>query len=379
MERCDVAVVGAGLAGLECARRIAARGLRVALLDRRTRLDRGVRTTGIFVRRTLEDFALPQDCLGPAVRRVVLYSPSGAALSLDSPKDEFRVGRMARLYARRLEACERASVRWLPGARYLRSEPSRHGSLLLFEQDGRREALHARFLVGADGAGSPVARDLGLESNRRFLLGLEEVYEGRSLGEPAFHCFLDPRFAPGYIAWLVDDGEAIHLGTAGSARGFEPHAALEGFKRSLPEHLRPAGAPTERRGGRIPSGGVLRRIACPRGLLVGDAAGAVSPLTAGGLDACLRLSAFASGVTVDYLAAGDPRALAPYSGARFRSRFASRLFMRRILETFGSPLLMEAAHTALRTPPGRVLARHVFFGRGSFPLPAPAREASPAT
>jgi flavin-dependent dehydrogenase len=379
MERCDVAVVGAGLAGLECARRIAANGTSVALLDRRTRLDRGVRTTGIFVRRTLEDFALPQDCLGPAVRRVVLYAPSMAALSLHSPKDEFRVGRMARLYARRLDACERAGVRWLPGARYLRSEPSRHGSLLLFERNGIREALQARFLVGSDGAGSPVARDLGLERNRRFLLGLEEFYEGQSLGEPAFHCFLDPRFAPGYIAWLVDDGEAIHLGTAGSARGFEPHAALEGFKARLPEHLRPSSTPTERRGGRIPSGGVLRRIACPRGLLVGDAAGAVSPLTAGGLDACLRLSAFASGVTGDYLAAGDPRTLEPYSGERFRSRFASRLFMRRILETFGSPLLMEAAHAALRASPGRILARHVFFGRGSFPLPAPVREASPAT
>jgi flavin-dependent dehydrogenase len=296
------------------------------------------------------------------------------ALALDSPKDEFRVGRMARLYARRLDACERAGVRWLPGARYLLSEPSRRGALVLFERGGRTEALHARFLVGSDGAGSRVAGDLGLDRNRRFLLGLEEVYERRSLGEPAFHCFLDPRFAPGYIGWLVDDGEAVHLGTAGSAGGFEPRAALEMLKSSLPGHLRPEGAATERRGGRIPSGGILRRIACPRGLLVGDAAGAVSPLTAGGLDACLRLSAFASGVVADYLETSSPLALAPFSGERFRARFSSRLFMRRILETFGSPFLMEAAHFALRSPPGRLLARHVFFGRGSFPLPAPAPE-----
>ncbi len=374
MRRVDVAVVGAGLAGVECARGLASRGLAVALLDRRHRLDRGVRTTGIFVRRTLEDFALPEDCLGPPVRRTVLYSPSKAALALESPEDEFRVGRMARLYARRLDACGRAGVLWLPGARYLRCEPSRGGSLVLFERRGRAESLRARFLVGADGAGSPVAADLGLDRNRRFLLGLEEVYEGCTLGEPAFRCFLDPRVAPGYIAWVVDDGEAVHLGTAGSTRGFEPQAALERFKGSLPEGLLPAGPITERRGGRIPSGGVLPRIGCPRGLLVGDAAGAVSPLTAGGLDACLRLSAFAVEVAAGYLANGDPAALEPYSGVRFRARFASRLFMRRLLEAFGSPLLMEAAHAALRTPPGRLLARHVFFGRGSFPLPAPAAE-----
>ena len=39
-------------------------------------LDTSIHTTGIFVRRTLEDFDIPDDCLGPAVRDVTLYSPS---------------------------------------------------------------------------------------------------------------------------------------------------------------------------------------------------------------------------------------------------------------------------------------------------------------
>ena len=50
----------------------------------------------------------------------------------------------------------------------------------------------------------------------------------------------------------------------------------------------------ETRGGRIPVGGVLRKIANEHGLLIGDAAGAVSPLTAGGLDPAMRLSKFAA-------------------------------------------------------------------------------------
>jgi flavin-dependent dehydrogenase len=248
----------------------------------------------------------------------------------------------------------------------------------VFERNGRREEISARFLVGADGASSSVARDLGLDANSRFLTGLEEVYRSRSAGPPAFHCFLDPRVAPGYIAWIVDDGQSVHLGTGGVAGRFEPHLALRAFKARLPADLCPAGQPTERRGGHIPAGGVLRRIACARGLLVGDAAGAVSPLTAGGLDACLRLSAFATACVQDYLATGDSKTLLPYSGDRFRARFASRLFMRRTLETLGSSWSMELAHALLRTPPGLALARHIFFGRGSFPLPAPAPEPSAA-
>ncbi len=53
---------------------------------------------------------------------------------------------------------------------------------------------------------------------------------------------------------------------------FSAHApGLEGVRRP---------GTVERRGGPIPVGGVLRRIGCADGLLVGDAAGAVSPLTA---------------------------------------------------------------------------------------------------
>ncbi|MDQ3522854.1 MAG: FAD-dependent oxidoreductase, partial [Gemmatimonadota bacterium] len=54
----DVVVVGAGLAGLQCTRLLAASGLRVLLVDAKAAVDRAVHTTGIFVRRTLEDFAL---------------------------------------------------------------------------------------------------------------------------------------------------------------------------------------------------------------------------------------------------------------------------------------------------------------------------------
>src|SRR4029078_6736921 len=81
----------------------------------------------------------------------------------------------------------------------------------------------------------------------------------------------------------------------------------------------------EKRGGRIPVGGVLRRIANERGLLIRDASGAVSPLTAGGLDPCLRLSRMAANVIAGSLQADDPRLMLQYSGELFRARFVSRL------------------------------------------------------
>lgn len=371
-------IIGAGLAGLQCARLLGRRGLRVLLVDRKNSLDTSIHTTGIFVRRTLEDFDIPEDCLGPAVRHVSLYSPSRRQMELVSPHDEFRVGKMGRLYTRYLDQCLRAGVDWLPGTRYAehRQEKNhlRGKNQLIVRLDSNHRGhpsrlVAARYLVGADGANSRVACDLRLERNREWIVGVEDVLKDVPLdGPPRLHCFLDPAIAPGYLAWIAHDGEDTHVGVGGYAAMFEPIQALEKFTASLGGivDLRNA-KQVERRGGRIPVGGVLRNIASTEGLLIGDAAGAVSPLTAGGLDPCMRLSTLAARVIADYLESGNADVLQAYSGELFRARFASRLWMRRLVSSVRQPTLIELACASLRLPLLNSFAWHVFFGRGSFP------------
>ncbi|PYQ34885.1 MAG: FAD-binding monooxygenase [Acidobacteria bacterium] len=356
----DVAVIGAGLAGLQCARLLAARGLRVVLIDRKETLAAPIHTTGIFVRKTWEDFPLPDEQLGTPIRDVHLYSPSLRSLHLRADHDEFRVGRMEWIYLHLLEQCSRAGVQWLPSSRLIGC----HDTTLTLQRGSRTETLTARYIVGADGARSSVARALGLDRNRELLVGLEDIVE-TTPRPAALHCFLDPRLAPGYIGWIVNDGGAAHIGIAGYGDRFEPSGALAAFRKRV-AHLA-NGRNIERRGGFIPVNGILRRIANRRGLLVGDAAGAVSPLTAGGLDGAMRLSTFAAEVIAEYLDRGDERILSAYSGERFQARFLARRWMRRALRACEHPLLMELAFTLLQTPPLRAIASQVFFSRWSFP------------
>lgn len=369
MNTSDVIIVGAGLAGLQCARLLGQQGLRVLLIDRKASLEQSIHTTGIFVRRTLEDFDIPADCLGPPLRHVTLYSPSRRSMELSSPHDEFRIGRMGRLYTRYLDHCLRAGVEWMPETRY-----SGHTALndrLVVRLDNRSSSnwVKTRYLIGADGSNSRVARHLRLETNREWIVGVEDVFADVPLqGPPRLHCFLDPELAPSYLAWVAHDGEQAHIGVGGYPGMFDPVRALEKFRAGLSEIIDLRNAKQiERRGGRIPVGGVLRNISNRHGLLVGDAAGAVSPLTAGGLDPCMRLSTLAAKVVAEFLESQNEQVLGAYSGDLFRARFTSRLWMRRIVATTRQPWLIELACASMRLPILNRFAWHVFFGRGSFP------------
>jgi flavin-dependent dehydrogenase len=303
---------------------------------------------------------------------------------------------MSVLYESLLKECLENGVQFSNGTSYVMSEPSAVADGLSVDSDtftgnskvnvqppattggsdlfvtlkksGRLYEVKTKVLIGADGAISRVAKDLNLDENKEWIVGYEEVFQSSNSNEPRLHCFLDAELAPGYLVWIADDTEEIHIGVGGYASDFNPREALKSFKEKTENLFDLKNLKLlETRGGRIPVGGVLRKIANEKGILIGDAAGAVSPLTAGGLDPAMRLSKFAAEIVWERLQTDDPKILRQFSGELFRARFVSRLWMRRIIKTFTNQKLLELGFTFLRGKPGQKFARHVFFGRGSFP------------
>jgi geranylgeranyl reductase family protein len=370
MKTFDVVIIGAGLAGLQCAKLLSQRGAKILLVDRKNDLKKGIHTTGIFVRKTFEDFEFPPETLGKAVSHVTLYSPKLKALNLASEHDEFRVGKMDVLYESFLQDCKSNGVQFSDSTKYVRIQLTRSFTIIKLERNGEEFEVRTKVLVGADGANSKVAKDLQLDENKEFIVGVEEIYQGVPLtDEPRLHCFLDSENAHGYLAWVTNDGEDVHIGVGGYYPSENPREALEKFKQKVVGKIvNLDGAKlVEKRGGKIPVGGVLRKIANERGLLIGDAAGAVSPLTAGGLDPAMRLSKYAAEVIWERLKSDNTKVLLNYSGEAFRARFVSRIWMRRLIASFKSQFLLEIGCAFLRLPIVKNFAKHVFFGRGSFP------------
>src|SRR5918996_2577993 len=162
MESYDVTIIGAGLAGLQCARLLARKGLRVLLVDRKNTLDQKIHTTGIFVRRTLLDFDIPDDCLGPPIKHVTLYSPARRVLELVSKHDEFRIGRMGQLYWQYLNQCLIAGIHWMPETSYVEYLETNGKLTITLNAGSSVSSITTRYLIAADGARSRVARDLKL-------------------------------------------------------------------------------------------------------------------------------------------------------------------------------------------------------------------------
>ena len=217
-----------------------------------------------------------------------------------------------------------------------------------------------RFLIGADGPRSRVARALGLGTSRRFLAGVEHEYAGATIADPdKLHCFIDRRIAPGYIGWVVAGVGGVQAGLARRVGGatWKPAAAMDAFLAKIAPliDLRDR-APSGVRAGLIPCGGVVKPVAATRALLVGDAAGMVSPVTAGGIHTALKHGLAAGHAVADFLSgrAEDPVTWFVRSYPTFR--------LKRCLRFVYDHLQSDTAvNLLLATRPMRAAAGLVYF------------------
>lgn len=346
----DLVIIGGSFAGLACARTAALRGLKVAVLDAKDEPGAKLRTTGIVVKEASDDFDLPANLMRK-VRGARLYAPSGKALELSAPGYFFQATDTAGVLRWMAAEAERAGARLMFGAKFTGARDE-NGSIQLPEH-----GLTARYLVGADGTRSRVAAAFGLGRNRRFLAGLEiECEELRGVDRRYLHCFADSKIAPGYIGWIVPGHGVTQIGTA-ARFGRKPN-----LKRLVERAKDVFGISAihivERRSGLIPCGGPVGTIGRGRVLLIGDAAGMVSPVTGGGIHTALRYGRRAAQLVSDYLEDRGPHPAQALNAEI--PHYRAKLALRRALDLAPPNAMIEAL---LFTPPMRALAQRLYFHR----------------
>jgi geranylgeranyl reductase family protein len=388
VEVVDVAVVGAGPAGAAAAIELARAGLDVAVLDRATfPRDKccgdGLTTTAL---RHLERLGLRPDAVRSwqPVDACWLRSPSGRVVEFPLPgRAQFAaVARRADLDVALLDVARTAGAKVHEGRALTSVAWSPDGVTVTADGGG---PLAARYLIGADGAWSPVRKAIGLAEPG--YLGEWHAFRQylRAPGAAARRLWIwfEADLLPGY-AWSFPVADGVANVGFGLARrpGISGRLMAERWRRLLDRpHIREVlgegtAAEAPHRAwpipARLPSSAVTG--AGGRVLLAGDAARAADPMTGEGIAQALEtgicaagavltagprqpgLAArryerhLASGMGVDHrLASGLSRVLRSETGARAAVRVAGsstwgrRQFARWLFEDYPRAAVMTPA------------------------------------
>jgi geranylgeranyl reductase family protein len=318
----DAIVVGAGPAGLQAARQLAARGLRVAVLEEHQVVGDPVHCTGVLAREAFDEFSLSSESILNELTTARFISPSGQDILYRTRVVEAVVVDRA-LFDRSLaDEAARAGAEIVHGARVTAISCDDDGVAL---HVAGRAPLRARSCVLACGGRYALHRQLGLGVPSLLLHTAQQELPASTPGDVEVH--FGSEVAPRGFAWVVPvwrgDRSFARIGVM--AEGQAPRF----FRRMLDRvasrwgiELMVAGTPRQKI---LPLSRISRTYG-DRFIAVGDAAGLVKPTTGGGIYYSLVSASIGAGVLAAALQDGEVSAdrLSEYE-RRWRSRLEAEL------------------------------------------------------
>ena len=298
----DVAVIGAGPAGLTAARALAARGHDVVVLEEHAGIGVPVHCTGVLGVDAFTEFDLPRESILGTAHTARFVAADGSSVSVDAERVKAAVVDRALFDQGLAASSRRAGAELRSGARVRAIAVGAAGVTIGVEGGDRVEA---RACIIACGANYRFNRQLGLGVPRTFVQSaqLEQPLDG--LDRVEVH--LGREVAPGGFAWLVplerDGRPHARLGLMCDTRAL---ARFRQFAVRMRERFGAAGDWPDPRLKVLPLGPVSRTYGT-RLLAVGDAAGLVKPTTGGGIYYSLISGRIAAETLDEALAADDLR------------------------------------------------------------------------
>ncbi len=280
MDFYDVAIIGAGFSGLSCAESLSKKGLSVVLLDKKKELDQHIHTTGIIVDEALSEWDVNPIHIRP-INQVRLYLPDLKKIDIKSLSYNFYLTDTGALLKDKKERISNPLLKVLLGS--LVKKIVYQNSFYEFPDFN----IKSKFLVIANGANSSFLKQFGFETHDKFLAGYELEFPLDHVDlKTVMNVFVHSKICKGYIGWAIPGVNCLQVGLAVD-KGEE--LSIDKFL----DHIRPAidcdkSKMTGSRSGLIPVGHTSKNLFKNNCLVIGDAAGYVSPLTAGGIHTAMR-------------------------------------------------------------------------------------------
>ena len=318
----DGVVIGAGPAGLQVARQLATRGLRVAVLEEHQVVGDPVHCTGVLAREAFDEFSLSTESILNELTTARFFSPSGQDIVYRTRVVEAVVVDRALFDGSLADETVRAGAELIRGARVSRITATADGVTIHVAD---QPLLHARSCVLACGGRYALHRQLGLGVPSLLLHTAQRELPASTPGDVEVH--FGSEVAPRGFAWVVP----VQRGGRSFARiGVMAEADAPTYFMRVVDRV------AERWGVELPLAGPPRLKILPlsrisrtygdRFIVVGDAAGLVKPTTGGGIYYSLVSASIGAAVLGAALQEGDLSAtrLSEYE-RRWRARLESEL------------------------------------------------------
>lgn len=294
MNEYDVIVIGAGPGGSTAARIIAEAGFKVLIIEKGP-LGRKKACGGGIRIQTFEQLNLK---LGDFVEREIsgmrMYSPNNSVIEYDQGKTTGITVYRDKFDLHLLNLAINAGAEILTDTLAKNISIIDNSAEIIVERDNILQKINGKLIIAADGVFSIIAKKAGLINYSRNLLGVCSQFEmemkesdiEERIGDN-IELYFGDSIAPGGYGWIFPKrkGITVGIGMPFPKRKNKINDYLNSFIEKHPEvSYKLKGAKViETNGGVVPIKGVFGKTYSDNLLVVGDAAGFVSPLTAEGI------------------------------------------------------------------------------------------------
>ena len=279
--RYDVAVIGGGPSGAVAAAELTKAGISTVLIERN--LENVKPCGGAIPLGLIEEFSIPDPLVEKKLSKMSVRSPGGRMISMEMPNGYVGMVRRERFDS------------------YLRDKAERLGATVIealvksIRQNGNGYTLHvskdippleANHIIGADGANSKTANDLGFPPNELQVIAMQQRFhycERLKPYEELVEIWFDGDVSPDFYGWIFPKTDHIAIGTGTE---FRKHN-LKHLQQRFVEKLGIREKPYLDEAAKIPMK-PRKSFTQENAILVGDAAGLVTPANGEGIFFAMR-------------------------------------------------------------------------------------------